>query len=285
MRVLVGLAIAVCVLAPVGSAGSAGAGSRTSGGSTARGTGGGSGSGSGGLGAGAITAGVQFGTPPAEGTADRSGCTWVAASVFQNFELLVVTEKTVDGVLYVLFYRSCPTSGQGIWVAQLASSGLALNAANAVRQLLPKPTVHSAPSMGNGIVKVGMWLWTDPTQYRSMSATAWVPTGNGIAWATTTATPVRLVFLSGEPGASPMSCPGPGHAWLPQFGDEMVSACMYTYQHSSEITARQAFDATLSIVWSVRWRSNVGIGGNLGEYATSTNQPITVNEIQAVVSN
>jgi hypothetical protein len=82
-----------------------------------------------------------------------------------------------------------------------------------------------------------------------------------------------------------MSCLGPGRQWQPEFGDDLASACMYTYQHSSGITAANGFDARLSIVWSIRWRSNVAAGGSLGEFTTSTDQAITVNEIQAVVSN
>lgn len=272
MRFLVGSAFALVVLCPAVVAQAGGAG--------------GSGTGSGGLSGDTITAGVQFGTPPsARGKSDSSGCTWTPAGELQIFDALTVTEKTLNGVLYVMFYRSCPTSGQGFWVPQLGSSALGINAANAIKQRLVPPTVGSAPPADKGIVNVGMWLWTDPNQYRPVTVTAWVPTPTGIAWATTTATPARLVFLSGEPGSVPMSCRGPGRQWMPQFGDDSSSPCMYTYQHSSEITPSDRFDATLSIVWSIRWRSNVGAGGNLGEYTTSTLQLMTVNEIQAVVNN
>ena len=272
VRVLVGAAFAVSVLFPVTSAVAAATF--------------GTGSGSGGQSGGSITAGVQFGAPPpAKGRSDSSGCTWMPAGQAQIFDALTVTEKTLNGVKYVLFYRSCPKSGQGFWVAQLGSSALGMNAANVLQQRLPKPTFGSAPPVDKGIVNVGMWLWTDPNRYRPVSVTAWVPTLTGIAWATTTATPVRLVLLSGEPGSSPMSCPGPGLQWLPQFGDNMASACMYTYRHSSEITPTKVFDVTWSIVWSIGWRSNVGTGGSLGEYTSSTNQAVVVAEIQTVVNN
>ena len=247
---------------------------------------GGSGVGSGGSAGGTITAGVQFGVPPsAQGKTDSSGCIWISAGEAQTFDSLTVTEKVVNGIRYLLFYKSCPTSGQAVWIPELRPPSLGRNAADAVKQRLVSPTIGSAPSVDKGIVKVGMWLWTDPNQYRPVSITAWVPTLTGIAWATTTARPVRLVFLSGEPGSSPMSCQGPGRQWQPEFGDDLVSACMYTYQHSSGITATNVFAAKFSIVWSIRWRSNVAAGGSLGEFATSTDQAITVNEIQAVVSN
>ena len=244
------------------------------------------GDGSGGVVGDAITAGVQFGRPPsAKGRSDSSGCTWTPAAEAQTFEGLVVTTKVVNGVTYELFYRSCPTSGAGIWVPQVSPRTLGLRASDAIRQRLAAPTVGSAPPANQGVVKVGMWLWTDPSVYVPVSITAWVPTPTGIAWATTTATPSRLVFLSGEPGSAAMVCQGPGRQWLPQFGDDVASACMYTYQHSSEVTASDLFDARLSIVWSIRWLSNVANGGGLGEYTTSTDQSVTVNEIQAVITN
>ena len=243
----------------------------------------GAGSGSGGQTGGTITAGVQFGSPPAaKGKTDTKGCTWQPLAELQTLTISV-TEKMVNGIKYVLLYRQCPTSGLAYWVPQIPLARLGSSAADAVQQRLPSPRVGSAPPADRAVVHVGIWLWTDPAQYQPVSVTAWVPTITGIAWATTTATPIRLVFLSGEPGASPMSCQGPGRTWLPQYGDELATSCMYTYQHSSEITASGVFDATLSIVWSVRWNSNVGAGGSLGEYTTSTNQPITVNEIQAIV--
>ncbi len=244
------------------------------------------GTGSGGSSGGAIMAGVQYGTPPSsKGRSDLSGCTWTPAGEAQTFDGLTVTEKIVNGVKYVLFYRSCPTSGRGVWVPQVPTRTLGLSAADQIKQRLAKPTLGSAPPANKGIVKVGMWLWTDPALYQPVSITAWVPTTTGIAWATTTATPTRLVFASGEPGSSATVCQGPGRQWLPQFGDEIASDCMYTYQHSSEITNTDVFAATLSIVWSVSWRSNVAAGGGLGNYTTSTAQPMVVNEIQAVITH
>lgn len=243
----------------------------------------GSGTGSGGQTGGTITAGVQFGSPPAaKGKTDTKGCTWQPLVELQTLTISV-TEKMVNGIKYVLFYRQCPTSGLAYWAPQIPAARLGTDAAAAVEQRLPSPRMGSAPPADRVVVHVGMWLWTDPAQYQPVSVTAWVPTSTGIVWATTTATPVRLVFVSGESGASPISCQGPGRKWLPQYGDELASSCMYTYRHSSEITASDVFNATLSIVWSVRWTSNVGAGGSLGEYTTSTDQQITVNEIQAIV--
>ena len=231
-------------------------------------------------------AGVQFGTPPSgKARPDSSGCIWFPAGEAQVFDGATVTQKIVNGVNYELFYRSCPTSGRGVWVPQVPPRSLGLSAADEIEQRLVEPTLGSAPPADSGIVNVGMWLWTDPALYQPVSITAWVPTPTGVAWATTTATPVRLVFAPGEPGGSATVCQGPGQPWLTPFGDDARSACMYTYRHSSEITASDVFAARFSIVWSVAWQSNVASGGSLGAYTTSSDHSVTVGEIQAVVSN
>ena len=230
-----------------------------------------------------ILAGVQFGRPPsAKGKADSSGCMWVPAGETGTFDSGVVDERVVNGVTQHLFLRSCPTSIVGVWVSQVPASRLGLSGSSLVKERLPKPVLGSAPRVGAGVVKLGMWLWADPAQYKPVSVSAWVPTPTGIVWARTTAKPVALVFESGEPGAELVRCTGPGDVWQVGFGDDAASPCMYTYQHSSEIAGGR-FAATWSIVWDISWRSNVAVGQNLGEYTTTSNVGVDVREIQAVI--
>lgn len=230
-----------------------------------------------------IFAGVQFGAPPsAKGAKDSHGCSWVPAGEAETFEAGVVDERVVNGVTQHLFLRNCPTSLVGVWVSQVSGSKLALSGASLVKERLPKPVLGSAPPVGDGVVKVGMWLWADAAQYRPVSVSAWVPTPTGIVWARTTARPVGVVFDSGEPGGVPVRCTGRGDVWNASFGDDAASSCMYTYQHSSEIAGGR-FAATWSIVWDISWRSNAAIGQNLGEYSTTSNVDVDVREIQAVI--
>lgn len=230
-----------------------------------------------------IIAGVQFGSPPSsKGKKDSSGCIWVPAGEASTFDTAMVDERVVNGVTQHLFLRSCPTSIVGIWVSQVSASTLSRAGSSLVKERLPKPRLGSAPTVTEGVVKVGMWLWADATQYKPISVSAWVPTATGIVWAQTTARPLGLVFEPGEPGGAPVRCSGPGAVWKPRFGDEAVSACMYTYLHSSEIAGGR-FGASWSIVWSISWRSNVAAGQNLGEYLTTTNLDVAVREIQAVI--
>jgi hypothetical protein len=230
-----------------------------------------------------IVAGVQFGRPPsAKGKSDSNGCIWVPAGEAGTFESAMVDERVVNGVTQHLFLRSCPTSIVGVWVSQPKASTLGQAGASLVKERLPKPRLGSAPTVTDGVVKVGMWLWADAAQYQPISVTAWVPTPDGIIWARTTARPVGLVFQPGEPGGVPVRCSGPGTVWQPRFGDDAVSACMYTYQHSSEIAGGH-FNASWSIVWNISWRSNVAVGQNLGEYSTTTDVDVAVREIQALI--
>jgi len=232
-----------------------------------------------------IFAGVQYGKPPAGLTgSDKSNCIWYPGGATSTTGGAVVDEKKINGVTYKMFIRACPTENRGVWVPQLPARSLGTSAAAKVQELLAKPSLNAAPPVTNGIVNVGMWYWTSPSHGKSHSITAWVPTPSGPAWSTTTATPVSLTFTSGEPGSQPVTCSGPGPVWTPNIGDDAVSPCMYTYRHSSEITASDTFDAQLSIVWKISWTSNVGRGGTLPQYVTTTRQKITVREIQAIVT-
>jgi hypothetical protein len=238
------------------------------------------GSGSGGNSGNVIYAGVQYGKPPSGHTsADSTGCTWAPS---MN---MAVAKAVVHGITYRLFVKTCPSTTTIAWVPQIPHRSLATNAAAKVRELLDPPSINAAPPVDSGVVNVGTWLWTNPNEYKTHSITAWIATPGGISWTTTTAKPVRLVFNSGEPGATPMTCQGPGQAWNPTFGDDTESPCMYTYRHSSEIMPSGTFQGQLSIVWSISWSSNVGRGGKLPDFVTTTTHPITVREIQAVVNS
>jgi hypothetical protein len=217
-------------------------------------------------------------------------CTWNELNTSFTSQGNIVPTKTVDGVVYHEFVKTCPnpdgtTTSTLVWIPQESPKTLATNAAQRVEQLLPHPTPTTAPPLTEGIVKVGMWFWVDPAQYVAQTVTASIPTATGTLTATTSATPVRMVYSPGEPDGEPVTCPGPGQQWVHDDGDDATSPCMYTYQHSSEIDPNGQFTATLQIVWHITWTSNAGINGDLGEYTTSTTFPITIHEIQAVITN
>ena len=232
-----------------------------------------------------VMAGVQHGQGPSRaGEPDTSGCRWLQDSSGVIDQAFFDQVKVVGGISYRPFVRLCPgLIGTVHWMAQVSPAEIGMQAALDVREKLLKPVLASAPSAALGIVKVGMWFWVDPALYRTVTAPAWIATPNGIVAATATAVPVRLEFDGGEPDGEVVACTGPGRVWLPEFGDEEPSDCMYTYRHSSAVDRSGLFTSKLMIVWRVSWNSNVGVGGDLGEVVTTSTQQMNIREIQALI--
>ncbi|MCU1392353.1 MAG: hypothetical protein JWM34_781 [Ilumatobacteraceae bacterium] len=232
----------------------------------------------------AIYAGVQYGTPPSgKGKHDSNGCVWVPAAEASTFDSAIVDHRVVNGVTQNLFLRSCPHAITGVWVSQVSPANLGTITAQMVQQWLPAPTIRSAPKTSEGVVNVGMWLWTDSAQFAPVSVTAWVPTPTGIASATTTATPLRLAYSPGEPGGQLLVCHGAGEVWQTGTDDDAESSCTYAYRHSSEVSQSGTFGATMTIVWGISWRSNGGASKHLPDFETSSHADVTIREIQAVL--
>lgn len=189
---------------------------------------------------------------------------------------------TFEGTTYYLNFRIC-TDGTAtpVWIPQLSARDLAGLARDDVRRQLPNPSIGLAPAAERGVVHLGTWVWTT-TPWRPVTATATIP---GLA-ATVTATPTRLRFDPGDgsKGTGPLTCTGPGQPWQPVDGDDTPSACMYTYGHASSLHPTGRWPATLSIDWAVSYAATDGTSGGLGTITTATAQPVTVGEIQALVT-
>jgi hypothetical protein len=194
--------------------------------------------------------------------------------------------KTLNGMRYQLFQRTCPGKDDALrWIPNPEPRNLAPNARAALDRIhLPEPEIEMAPKPDRGIVTLGEWFWTttpfdaDDNRY---SATAAVPeTGS---WATATATPTTLTFYPGD-GNDPVTCDGPGQPWLPEYGDDLPTDCMYTYTHSSSVAPNgEYFEAALEITWTITWESSDGATGTLPDLHTSTPFDHTVRELQAII--
>lgn len=245
--------------------------------------------GSGGAEDGTIWAGVQTGTPPSEGSA--TVCTWTIESGYdstsgEGSDDPITT--TIDGIVYVLYSRNCGGRSSVVWVPQLSPSQLAEQASVLVRGRLSSPAMHFAPPSGAGVVSVPTWIWADRSWWHSVSATAWLPTPGGVVWARTTATPVRMTFttedsLRAGDGRHSVVCDGPGDEWNESIGDDGESDCSYTYRHASTTRDSGRFDASVAVDWEISWQSNVGVGGRLPGYTTTSSVDVTVRELQALV--
>ena len=247
--------------------------------------------GSGGSEGGSIWAGVQTSSPPNRSGVDSSGYRWVPAIIYDSgIGATTGITKLVGSIRYDLYQRHTPDGQMTlVWIPRPSTVQLAQNAAILVRGRLPQPSVMTAPPTNQVVVNVGMWMWADTDWWHSVTAMAWVPTVFGSAWARTTATPVRLRFISQDDGTAngglvgAMECAGPGIEWSVAIGDEATSPCMYTYQHSSISRDGGVFVGVVSVDWEISWTSNTGGSGSLPSYTTNSFMAVKVDELQALV--
>jgi hypothetical protein len=249
------------------------------------------GSGSGGSSDGVIWAGVQTGAPPSDGSGSGSTCTWTVESGYDSGvgegSSAPITMRVGD-IEYVLYSRTCGGSSSLVWIPQLDAGQLADQAKILVLGRLGAPAVRFAPPVDANVVTVGTWIWADRSWWRAVSATAWLPTPDGIVWARTTAVPTTMTFTTEDSllDAAPLRsvrCDGPGDEWAWASGDQVESSCSYTYRHASTSQPGGRFDARVGVDWSISWESNAGSGGVLSPHTTSTSLRITVQELHALV--
>jgi hypothetical protein len=81
-----------------------------------------------------------------------------------------------------------------------------------------------------------------------------------------------------------VTCSGPGRVYERRFaGRPEATDCRYTYRHSSAIQPGEAYNVTVTVVWTATWSGSDGNGGDLGELTSQTTQPVRVAEVQALV--
>lgn len=244
----------------------------------------------GGAGGDTLWAGVQTGTPPSGGGVDGGGCRWKWATIYDSrLGSSTFITKNVGGVNYDLYERHCPSGMTLVWIPRISGATLARNASALVAARLPAPSVSMAPAADRVVVDVSTWLWADATWWSPVTATAWVPGLFGPVWARTTATPVRITFITQDDpsvvGGSVGSvvCEGRGVEWTVDKGDDVTSPCAYTYRHSSVHRDGGVFVALVVVDWDTRFTSSTGASGALSPLHTSTFMTVRVDELQALV--
>jgi hypothetical protein len=148
-------------------------------------------------------------------------------------------------------------------------------AAQAAAELkLANPAIGSSPVPGSPeLVGVPMWVWADASSWSARSATA---TARGVS-VTATATPVSAVWSFGD-GTS-ITCGEPGTVYSPADGASASSpTCGHTYTQVGQ------FAVTATVTWNVTW-AGAGQAGQLGGLTTTTTEPITVEQSNAIVTN
>jgi len=250
------------------------------------------GTGSGGSSGGTIWAGVQTSAPPSSLNGGGGACRWAPETAYDSStgtgSQTPITMR-LNGLRYRLFNRTCNGRRRLVWIPQLSARQLATQSSLLVYGKLPRPGFRFAPSADDVVVKVGTWIWTDPSAWKPVTATAWIPTPTGIIWTRTTATPITMRFDTDDAvyaggGRGSTMCLGPGVPWTPLAGDTTTSPCSYSYRHASSSRPGGRFPATMSVTWAITWTSNVGAGGVLPPYTNSANLTVRVRELQALTA-
>lgn len=141
---------------------------------------------------------------------------------------------------------------------------------------------------GTGYVNLPEWLWVDPAIWHPYSVTVSASNALGTTSVTATATPVDVVWDTGD-GAAPTVCDGPGTAY-----DEaepptaQSTACAHTYTVSSlgQPSADgdpndAAFTVTATVEWQVAWAGTDGSSGT-STLTTAAAAALRVEQIEAV---
>ena len=230
-----------------------------------------------------ITARVSDGIPR---TADAR-CSW---NVVTGVDPVAATTerpvtRVVAGVKETLYQRSCPDNRDSWyqWIKETTKTRLVDHVSSTVTDKLKALVFRTAPARDRVVVNVGTWFWVPRTVWKPVSVTAYVTTPVGVVSVTLTATPSRLRFDPGNDDDA-VWCDGPGDAWTTADGDAAVSDCMYTYRHASDARPDRRFVAHTAVEWSLRVKSNFGLSFPLPRARTTVTTPVSVRELQAVLT-
>jgi hypothetical protein len=156
-----------------------------------------------------------------------------------------------------------------VWVtgAQPAAVTVAVNPAalaqQAAKQLgFGSPTIEMAPPDGSPqLVGVASWLWIDPGEWRTLTASA----SAGPVTTTATATPAKVVWDMGD--GNSVTCDSPGTPYSASEPNATTN-CSYTWPDPG------SFTVTATVYWTVTWTATGAPGG--GSLGLQAGPPATV---------
>ena len=203
-------------------------------------------------------------------------CKAILGDMLDGLKYPAPDQLTVQQIAIVnqnLAADGCPTLVTPASLAQQAFATIHFPRPSGDRQPRPDRLWHGTPFT---YTNVWTWYWTDPSSWKTLSATA---SAAGLS-ATVTATPVELDFDPGD-GSPAVSCSGPGVPWTDAYGFAAPSTeggCGYKYRKvtSSPITTTQ------TIVWAITWQGTGNTSGQIPSLSTSTSGQIQVLQIETV---
>ncbi|WP_406347967.1 hypothetical protein OHA44_10345 [Streptomyces sp. NBC_00144] len=151
---------------------------------------------------------------------------------------------------------------------------------------VPGTKVSLAPA-GASKVNLPTWAWLDKADFKPISVTASLDVGGFHAEATTTATADSLSLDPGTddaqvlPESGRCAINGDGSIGEPYARGKgnQTPPCGVVYQRSS---GDGTFDLRSTATWKISWTGTGGAGGDLPDGEYGDDQPVTVQEIQAV---
>lgn len=143
------------------------------------------------------------------------------------------------------------------------------------------PAATAPPRGKDGLVGLPEWFWVPAGQWRNTSVTVTA----GPVWATAVATPTTMTFDPGS-GQAPVGCHGPGTAFnRTRPAARQHTDCSYTYTQPSDNQPGNAYQAALTVTWTISWTGSGGAGGVVTNgYTTGTVFGIRVAQAEALVT-
>ncbi|WP_406136456.1 hypothetical protein [Streptomyces sp. NBC_01089] len=150
---------------------------------------------------------------------------------------------------------------------------------------VPGTKVSLAPA-GASKVNLPTWAWLDKADFKPVSVTASLDVAGFHAEATTTAEPDALRLDPGTDDAQVLPASGQcamengsiGEPYAPGKAN-LTPPCGVVYQRSS---GDGTFDLRSTATWKISWTGTGGAGGTLPDGEYGDDQPVRVQEIQAV---
>jgi hypothetical protein len=201
--------------------------------------------------------------PPQE---NQDGLLYLNASGLWQASQFVIGPENPPG------YGGTPSVLPGLWV----------DAVNALA--MRGPEIRTAPPVdGASLVNLPVWLWTE------VGGRVWPPAGPLHESAAAAgqrvdayAGPLRIEWDLGD-GQPPVSCDGPGLAWVPELSLLEPGECHHIYRRASRDQPAGQFEITAVTSWRVWWEVNGGYDGEL-EVRVGSTASYRVDEIQVLTT-
>jgi hypothetical protein len=224
-----------------------------------------------------VISAVNGGVQPPTGTSSCTPWALFDGSTFGGATANPVTINPATGQPATIYFRTCGTITQFVYVGPTDPIDLANAAYQRVSSLVPHPEVGFSPPIDKMVVNVETWLGVTPRA--PITATAAIPglsatvtaQATDIEWATGSQVAGDTTLITCLPWGSTDSAQD-GCAWTP------------AYPSVGKVTGTTdlRYHGTVTIIWQVTWQATNGASGPLGDLRTTTPVEMAVQEIQTI---